>query len=188
MDYKLYKTIGERVTALIIDQFLLSFIEPIIGLIFDCFSDYTIWIFMLYRVIMHSLYGQTIGKKFLHIKVVDVRTNQKLKINKVLLREITSSLIFFLVYSYRYFERLNYDSRYEWLVKVMGISGTALLIAEVITLFLNKRKRALHDFISNSAVVDLGVLEPVKIADKPINKWWKYIYRENNGSINKGDR
>lgn len=185
MDDKLYKTIGERATALMIDRFLLSFIELIIGLIFDYFYDYSIWIFMLYRVIMHSLYGQTIGKKILHVKVVDVRTNQRLKINKVLLREITLSLIIFLIYSYRYFERLNYDSRYEWVVKVMGISGTALLIAEVIILFLNKRKRTLHDFISNSAVVDLGVLEPVKMAEKPINKWWNYIYSGNNDSNKK---
>lgn len=185
MDDKLYKTIGERATALMIDHFLLPFIASIIGFIFGYFSEYSVWIFMLYRVIMHSLYGQTIGKKILHIKVVDVRTNQKLKINKVLLREITPSLIFFLIYSHRYFERLNYDNRYEWVVKLMGISGMALLIAEVIILFLNKRKRTLHDFISNSAVVDLGVLEPVKIADNPINKWWNYIYSGNNGSNKK---
>jgi uncharacterized RDD family membrane protein YckC len=172
--YNLYKTLGERIIAFIIDAILLKVVQLIFSFIFFNNRIYIFWalfvpiLFFIYRVSMHIIYGQTIGKKIWHIKVVDIETLKKLKFHQVILREMILFLGFLFI---NFLNRLNIEQFYHhnysnWFISGLEIAAKSfllLLIIDFIVMITNKRKRALHDYIAKLVIVDLGILEPIDL-------------------------
>ncbi|NLW47457.1 MAG: RDD family protein [Firmicutes bacterium] len=171
----LYKTLGERIMAFIFDVILLEFVRLIFSFIFCNNGIRYIFgalfdpiLFFIYRVSMHVIYGQTIGKKIWHIKVVDIETLKILKFHQVILREM---ILFLGILFNNSLKRLSIEQFYhhnynDWFISGLEIGATlflVLLIIDFIVMITNKRKRALHDYIAKSVIVDLGILEPINL-------------------------
>jgi len=123
---------------------------------------------LLYTVVMHARYGQTIGKMVTKVRVVDFRTERSISWRQAWLREgipMVLSLgflgwqIFFILTG-----NLSADavanrrglaqSKGFWLVMALP---TLWFVAEVLTMLTNERRRAVHDFIAGTVVVRTNI-------------------------------
>ncbi|MGB8353455.1 MAG: RDD family protein, partial [Chthoniobacteraceae bacterium] len=127
-------------------------------------------IYWCYMVIMHAKYGQTVGKMACRIKVVDAATEQAITFRQALLREgipIMMGLgtvgygIYFL-WTGRpdvYFSVTNGNKSLFW---ILAGPPTLWFLAEVITMFTNEKRRALHDLIAGTVVVRTNLDESAR--------------------------
>ena len=97
--------------------------------------------------------GQTLGKKLLHIKVVDKNNNSPVKIYKGLLRSlfilnIISGLIAVIL--------INFTGKNTYMNIYMTITEIEALLIFVSAIFILYRKdgRGLHDLIANTMVIE----------------------------------
>lgn len=119
---------------------------------------------LVYTVVMHGLYGQTVGKMVTKVQVVDFRTEGRISWQQAWLREgipmvLTSAFVAWEVFQIltgkvtpQYFangEALA-QSKTFWLL--MALPGLWFM-AEVLTMLTNTKRRALHDFIAGTVVV-----------------------------------
>ena len=99
-----------------------------------------------YSILMHARYGQTIGKCVCKIKIIDHLTDTPINLNQAVLRD--SGLLIGLLYAVAALK--GEDIRPDELT----LTGTAAMVAgiwfvlEIITMLLNKKRRALHDLIA----------------------------------------
>ena len=166
-----YDTFGQRFMAAILDGLVfipVSFLDRwiwansettpislvIAWFIFNSFSIYT------YSVLMHGYFGQTLGKMFCRVKVLDV-SEEVLTMKQALLRDIvpiilTSTFIFLTIpdleqgmnlYDTKTFSELNRSMLFSFYISV------GWFLAEIITMLTNKKRRAVHDFIAGSVVI-----------------------------------
>lgn len=163
-----YKTFFPRLAALLIDTFIMM---PIV--VFDDwfrqaeFSPlfFYIWIpvsalvFPLYTILMHARFGQTLGKMYMNVKVVDAATEEPIKFNQAVRRNIPQlffnlfSVVLDIVY-------LGVNPEAEELkipYGVFGFLGFVWFSAQIITFFSNEKCRALHDYIAGTVVVKTDV-------------------------------
>ena len=116
---------------------------------------------------MHKLYGQTIGKKFMGIKVVGIKKNN-MDFLQVLIRDL---FVFLLVYFTITIRAVVFFIPQINLIGATLSRYTIIYISsEIITAFLNKEGRAIHDLVANTVVVTIEkkCLAPsggVKVAD-----------------------
>jgi uncharacterized RDD family membrane protein YckC len=132
------------------------------------------WLF--YTVLLHTRYGQTVGKMVTKVRVVDFRTEGKISSWQAWLREGIPLLLSVGGIVYEISLILNgqltseaiagrelFDNKWFWLAN----SVPALwFFAEVVTMLTNRKRRALHDFIAGTVVVrtniDYGNVAPGK--------------------------
>ena len=162
-----YTTFFPRLIALLVD----SFIMLPLGILTEWFRQaelpplfFYIWIplaslvFPVYKILMHARYGQTLGKMWMNVKVLDA-SEEPLKFSQAFLREIPQ-LIFNIGAIYlglRFLnenpESENVKSAYAALAQVAGIWA----LADILTFFFNVKRRALHDFLAGTVVVKTNV-------------------------------
>jgi uncharacterized RDD family membrane protein YckC len=139
-----------------VKKFLLSgFLHDLNGDLFD------IVLFITYRVVMHGIYGQTIGKRIWNLKVMDIRGLKKIGLFQAMSREIIPCLILLMPYlSLKMGIDMVYDQVFGYWVTIgLKIVGIILLLADIILMFNNQLKRTLHDILAKSVVVNAGALE-----------------------------
>ena len=119
--------------------------------------------FVVYYVFMHVKFGQTIGKWICKVKVVDYESEKSINITQAILRDIVPVLLVpYSIYSY--------TSGYAADPGVFSdpSNGFDLIVAmillfwvflELITMLMNKKRRAVHDFIAGTVVI--------KVPNKP---------------------
>ncbi|MEP6902967.1 MAG: RDD family protein [Actinomycetota bacterium] len=162
-----YKTFAPRLVALLID----SFIMLPIAILDDWFRQaefsplfFYIWIPLsalvlpVYMIMMHGLYGQTLGKMAMNIKVLNV-TEEPLKFNQAIWREIPQ-LIFNIGAIILGIVFLAQDPEAENVKMSYGIFGAFAMVwglADIMTFFFSDKKRALHDFIAGTVVVKMNL-------------------------------
>lgn len=118
----------------------------------------------LYVVIGHGRYGQTIGKRLMGIKVFDLNEKTLIVYKNAFLREsvwffaIIAGIIYLTV-STSNAATLNEEIKATYYNDIVGLTSGTWLILELITMFFNKKRRALHDFLAGSVVVDLNELQ-----------------------------
>jgi uncharacterized RDD family membrane protein YckC len=118
----------------------------------------------LYVVIGHGKYGQTIGKRLMGIKVFDLKEKTLIGYKNAFLREsvwffaIIAGIIY-LTISTSNSATLNKEVKDTFYNDIVGLTSGIWLILELITMFFNKKRRALHDFLAGSVVVDLNELQ-----------------------------
>jgi uncharacterized RDD family membrane protein YckC len=124
---------------------------------------------LLYTVVMHARYGQTIGKMVTKVRVVDFRTEGRISWRQAWLREGIPMVLSLgcLVYQVNAIltgrvtpsaiangDALN--SRTFWIVMALPLMW---FVAEVLTMLTNEKRRALHDFIAGTIVIRTNALE-----------------------------
>ena len=165
MDIEKYQTGQKRIWAAIVDgivfmPFLLvdSFlISPATNeYLIICWQTFTVFIPILYSIIAHYKYGQTIGKWVAGVKVLDISETKRINLRQSILRDsfyLTVELIGFFYYLLMVVR--SGDTQY-FFDGFSEFSGTPFLIwtlLELVTMFTNNKRRAIHDFLAKSVVV-----------------------------------
>ena len=120
------------------------------------------WI--LYAVLMHGYYGQTVGKMITKVRVVDFRTEGRISFRQAWLREGIPLVLSLGVLGYQMFDILagNLAPRAvengkamlsNKLLWVLVVIQMLWFVAEVLTMLTNEKRRALHDYIAGTIVV-----------------------------------
>ena len=161
-----YQTLGRRFLALIIDWILIGLGTLIISFVLRIFfeSDQTMSLMSLaatsvlklttvfYFILLHYRYGQTIGKKAVDVKVVD---DSELPINfgQAVLRSLHQLIptLFTVTLSTSYY----YPDESTQIISavIFGAAGV-FNIVDIVVFLTNDKRRALHDFIAGTVVVN----------------------------------
>jgi len=125
---------------------------------------------LIYTVVMHARYGQTVGKMVTKVRVLDFRTEGSISWRQAWLREGIPMVL-----------SLGFLSWEASLILTGSVSPSALagdealaaskvfwllaalpglwFVAEVLTMLTNDKRRALHDFIAGTVVVRTNTME-----------------------------
>jgi uncharacterized RDD family membrane protein YckC len=159
-----YPTVAARFWAGAIDGIIFFLVELLGWSLFGSYESKAVtivWIvlvnllILLYSVLLHGFYGQTVGKMFLKIKVIDVSEQRNISMKQAVFRDIfyiISVLIYLPLVSYA----ILYDDRTPLIINALTVLDRAQLIwavIEIITCLTNEKRRALHDFIAGTVVV-----------------------------------
>jgi len=139
---------------LLIEQWLLGKTEDtsvIIG-----WTIFTAFLPLLYSIILHYKYGQTIGKWVAGVKVVDISETRTLTFKQSVLRDVFYlgiEIIGLLYFAFLVFQTNKAEYLYN---NYRNFADQPILwwtIIELVTMLTNSKRRALHDFIAKSVVV-----------------------------------
>lgn len=96
--------------------------------------------------------GQTIGKKLMHIKVVDEKTKKPISIGLGFLRSLLILNILSSILSILYLYILNKNNYFLVYIVTVGIENLFILISGAFILY-RKDKHGIHDIITNTEVI-----------------------------------
>ena len=158
-----YRTLVPRFWALILDAVLLlplaiveemvksaGFSQPLKWSLFFIIS----LAYITYFIVMHGLFGQTVGKMLMKVKVLDF-SEAPVKFRQAILRDAPQ--IFFTAGSFIFLYPLTQNdidpnSPDYWInpfVILMLVWG----VADVISAIANDKRRSLHDYLAGTVVV-----------------------------------
>jgi uncharacterized RDD family membrane protein YckC len=107
---------------------------------------------------MHALYGQTLGKMATKVKVLAATETSVPGFRRSLLRDsvyivmmITSLVWFIVILLQDGFTAAYWESNVSF---VIGLFSVGWFFLELVTMLLNRRRRALHDYIGGTVVVN----------------------------------
>jgi uncharacterized RDD family membrane protein YckC len=163
-----YKTFGPRFWAGFIDGLVflpIGFFDnylsapargPIILISWAIVSYSAYW---LYSVSLHARYGQTIGKKAMHVKVMDVSEERIPSLGQAFLRDvgyivINISALIYIVAAHKYVTGSEQVNSLPGMVLEFASFGWLLL--EVVTMLTNSKRRAIHDLIAKTVVLKVA--------------------------------
>jgi len=114
--------------------------------------------FFLYSIYFHWKTGQTIGKNAMNVKVVDVSEVKGLTLKQAFLRDsvyivlqvIGMILIFINILRIGSYSESGMEPYNTHLVYLSLI----WFLVEIITMFTNEKRRAFHDMIANTVVIN----------------------------------
>lgn len=121
---------------------------------------------LVYTVVMHALFGQTVGKMVTKVRVVDFRTEGCITWRQAWIREgipvvLSLGLLvweIFLILTGRASALATgqsfTDSKTFWIISALP---ALWFLAEVVTMLTNEKRRALHDFIAGTVVVRTNI-------------------------------
>jgi len=159
-----YRTFGQRFGAAIIDGIILSIVSKLLiyaahsfsGVGALIFNSLDIFLFVIYSVLFHGLFSQTVGKMLMGVVLLDAKTEEYIGFGHAIMRD--SVIIALTAIAYSIILIGSDDSgvvseRYlDWLV-IVAIVNFVWFFIEIITMLFNKKNRALHDFIGGTVVV-----------------------------------
>ncbi|MDB6027298.1 MAG: hypothetical protein JWM68_3521, partial [Verrucomicrobiales bacterium] len=125
---------------------------------------------LLYTVVMHARYGQTVGKMVTKVRVVDAQTEGNISWRQAWLREGIPMLVTLASLAYEIYSLFTEPTALEAIANGEEPIGgksfwfiTALpglwFLAEVLTMLTNPKRRALHDLIARTVVVRTNITE-----------------------------
>lgn len=167
-----YNTFGKRFVAGLIDEIIFIPFTMLNNRIGDT-DNKTIFIgwvlfhticWTLYVVIGHGKFGQTIGKRLVGIKVFDLNEKDLISYKNAFIREsvwffTVIAGIIYLTISTSNSATLSETAKVAYYEEVIGLTSVIWLILELVTMSFNKKRRALHDFLAGSVVIDLNELQ-----------------------------
>ena len=161
-----YNTVWNRFLAGLIDGLVflpLSIVDEIIKNRSDVRTVMTIEIIFtvlwtIYLVVGHGKYGQTIGKKVMRLKVLDISEQKLIGYSRAFFREAVSFTISvgLSVYYLSTMGEIKMSEFEESNQFNLLIIPFAWLILEIVSALTNKKRRAVHDYIAGSVVVLIG--------------------------------
>ena len=134
-------------------------------------------ILCVYTIFLHGKYGQTVGKMVTRVLIVDARTCGNISFRHAFLRDGIAILFMVPLIAIDAHElALSKMKNEPWPSgEASTVSSWALLVvvvwllAEVITMLTNTRRRAIHDFVAGTVVVRTNLGEPeVQPTPEPI--------------------
>ena len=131
---------------------------------------------LVYTVVMHARFGQTVGKMATKVRVVDFRTEGNISWQQAWLREGIPMALSLFFLGWEVLQILNGTlnpravhsgeaataSNSFWIL--MALPGL-WFVAEVLTMLTNDKRRALHDFIAGTVVVRINLESAVAQSD-----------------------
>jgi len=178
-----YAQFGKRATSVIIELILGISIYSVVSKIFQSdskiiamFSQVVLYLGEIaYVVFFHWKWGQTIGKMITRIKVVKV-DGSRIGYKEAFLRssvDIVLNLISLIIaiigiaaVSQTTWAQLTKVEMAKIISPNTGISGLIFILiivwilSEAFTVLFNKRRRAIHDYIAGTVVIDLTQMTP----------------------------
>ncbi|HSP42193.1 MAG TPA: RDD family protein [Luteolibacter sp.] len=162
-----YQTFGKRFLAGIVDSivFIPLMVADLLilqeGRPIPLLAGWAIISFMsysVYSVVMHALYGQTLGKMATKVKVLAASETSVPGFKRALLREsvyimtMIASVVWFIVILLQDgFTAAYLESNVNLAIGLFSIGWVFL---ELVTMLMNPRRRALHDYIGGTVVVN----------------------------------
>ena len=114
--------------------------------------------YWLYRTLLHARYGQTIGKKLLQVKVLDVGEQRLPTLGRAFIRDI--GIVVPNTLSVAYLAYLVHTRAWVPGAEITSLPGEILtwvalgwFALELATMLTNEKRRAFHDYIANTVVV-----------------------------------
>jgi uncharacterized RDD family membrane protein YckC len=173
-----YNTFLERFAAGIVDG--LVFLPLTLGYTFIQSHTNTamhiIWLIIcalarpLYTICMHGKYGQTLGKMATGVVLVNASETRTAKYEEAFWREVPVliMLIFFIILQvyYTLTPANSVSTTFFALYNFLSYSQLIWFLIEIVTMMLNSRRRALHDYIANTVVIQKREFIPGKIAQE----------------------
>ena len=166
-----YRTFWKRLLAGIIDGLIFIPLFIIESELFDT-TDKRVFIgfeivytvcWMSYVVFGHGKYGQTLGKKLMGIRVFDLNEKSLIGYKRAFLREsigffLSVTGILYLIIRFQDVSSIG-ETTSESYDNTVAIASIIWFVTELVTMCLNNKRRAIHDFIAGSVVVDLKEAE-----------------------------
>jgi uncharacterized RDD family membrane protein YckC len=160
-----FQTLGRRAGALFLDSLVLlpvSWIVSPISLFFDssptalAVSSALVGVITVaYSIVLHALYGQTLGKKVARVKVVDT-SEKPINFGQSVLRSFPQLILAMFA--------LSFSTADETAANSIDIFGTLIywffvifFIVDIVICLVNEKRRALHDFMGGTIVVRTDV-------------------------------
>lgn len=144
-----YSTFWDRFIAGFIDGIAMAMImipfaihsgfefEPYISLAFTFFP-------FAYTVVLHGLFGKTLGKKIMGLKVIDESETREIGFRQAFLREaVPIAIVALMLIGSRW---IPMEEQVDWI-------DTIWYVLEIGSVLTNEKRRALHDFIAGTVVV-----------------------------------
>lgn len=164
----IYHTFWRRLAAAFIDGIVLypltvfdiymyntgNFILFYIGIFLSSF------LYIIYFIILHAKYGQTLGKKAMQIKVMDIREVDLIGYKRSAIRELpwligtTLTLIymFWFLFILKDYSINNVLQKYHDFNFIVSFTW---VILELLSMFTNLKRRAVHDWLAKSVVLKI---------------------------------
>ena len=161
-----YQTLSSRFWALILDIILLlplviiaesiksagfsAEVKPVLFLLISLVQT-------TYYIVMHGVFGQTVGKMLMKIKVLDV-SESAIKFRQAIIRDLPqllSTVGSFIFYYPLSPDEIDPNSPDYWknpffvLIFIWGV-------ADLLSVLTNDKRRALHDYLAGTVVVKLN--------------------------------
>ena len=159
-----YRTGLKRFWAAVVDSIVFMPLLLVDKLLFNSNQSQTVltvWLIftsflpIFYSIILHYKYGFTIGKWVTRVKVLDVSETHTLTLKQSIMRDIVLLLVQVIGLFY-ILVHVNQSQGNSFILDYDDFTGTPLLIwmvAELISMLTNVKRRAIHDFIARSVVV-----------------------------------
>ncbi len=179
-----YRTFWPRVGAAFIDGLIifiplallnywvwsnLHSLPSVLLLIWFIFSSFA---YFIYTVLMHGYLGQTLGKMNFKVKVLDISEN-KLTMHQAFYRDIVPIILIAIavvIESPNVITKANpyRQEQQSIFMVILSYINYAWVLAEIVTMLTNPKRRALHDFIAKSVVIRYGEAGKYATSEKEI--------------------
>ena len=174
-----YNTFGKRFAAAIVDgiifmpvgyllNYLTSFDTISYGIISSLINTFA-W--TAYFVIGHGKYGQTLGKRLMDVKVLSLDEKNTIGYKKAFIRE--SVWFFTEIATIGYFAITFFSDSYvspfygiDNVSIFLSLTSLLWLVAELITMLFNDKRRAVHDLMAGSVVINISEIKREELLKK----------------------
>ena len=112
-----------------------------------------------YSVILHARYGQTLGKYLMQVKLVDISEIKAITLKQAIMRDIAGIAINCTALIYLIFKIQNTGLITERYDDFLQPWASIWLWIELITMFSNRKRRAVHDFIAGTVVIRINYMD-----------------------------
>lgn len=169
----LYAGFGRRLAANLVDIFVFlpfGIAQVLLTLHSETWTAISIvlspMLVQAYYIFCHARWGQTLGKRAVGIRVVKV-SGERLTWREAILRSLVDVVLtIFYILSMASILFPNLEALWlEWVIAFsslwiikLDIIGQVWFWSELVTMLFNKKKRALHDFIAGTVVIQEQVV------------------------------
>ncbi len=115
-----------------------------------------------YRILLHGFFGMTLGKMLFKVVVIDASEKAPLKMSQAFRRDMIPLFLSSFYMITKFVHILNTGNPTVPIVVPLGLAywiisstNAAWFWAEFITMLTNKKRRALHDFVAGSVVINV---------------------------------
>jgi uncharacterized RDD family membrane protein YckC len=116
----------------------------------------------MYSVLMHANYGRTVGKRTMHVIVLDVSEQRIPSLKQAILRDIvlivSQSILLanFIRVMISTGSVKHIDDQMGWFGQALSWATFVWFLLELVTMLFSSKRRALHDLIAGTVVVEVG--------------------------------
>ncbi len=158
-----YKTFWRRFFAMWIDGIIIGLLGYVAKLFQNSDSIILVNLILffsqvlpyIYSIFLHGSYGQTLGKMITGVRIFDKSENSNITFKQAILRDIFPLGGVLLLFTINWVGLSTDSSFASTVVMTIMMIIISWSILEIITMMLNKKRRAIHDLIAGTVVLRL---------------------------------